>query len=101
MGFADPDSHSRVINSLSADLVYYVKPRFQVGLGYQFAASDFTQRDRHDNYHLILGSLTYATSHDSQINLQGGASFGGSSDPNIDFDNLFLSISYTVDLGGF
>jgi hypothetical protein len=101
LGFADPDSRSRVINSLSADLVYNVQPRLQVGLGYQFAASDFTQRDRNDNYHLILGSLTYATSHDSQINLQGGVSFGGSSDPNIDFDNLFLSISYTVELGRF
>lgn len=101
LGFADPDSRSRVINSLSADLVYYVQPRLQLGLGYQFAASDFTQRDRNDNYHLILGSLTYATSYDSQINLQGGVSFGGSSDPNIDFDNLFLSISYTVNLGDF
>ena len=101
LGFADPDSRSRVINALSTDLVYYVEPRLQLGLGYQFALSDFTRRDRTDNFHLIQGGLTYVTSSDSQINLQGGVSFGGSDDPNIDFDNLFLSISYTVDLGGF
>ena len=101
LGFADPDNRSRVINSLSTDLVYYVHPKLQLGVGYQFALSDFTRRDRTDNFHLIQGGLTYVTSSDSQINFQGGVSFGGSDDPNIDFDNLFLSISYTIDLGGF
>ena len=99
--FADPESRSRVINSLSADLTYYINPRLQLGLGYQFALFNFTQRDREDIYHLLLGSLTYATSRDSQLSVQGGFSFGHSSDPNIDFDNLFFSVSYTVDLGGF
>ncbi len=101
LGFADPESRSRVINSLSADLTYYINPQLQLGLGYQFALFDFTQRDREDRYHLLLGSLTYATSRDSQLSVQGGFSFGGSSDPNIDFDNLFFSVSYTVKLGGF
>ncbi len=101
LGFADPDSRSRLINSLSTDLTYHIQPHFRVGLGYQFALANFTQRDRDDNYHLILGSLTYETSPRSQFNLQTGVSFGGSSDPNIDFDNLFLSVSYTVDLGEF
>ena len=101
LGFADPESRSRMINSLSADLVYYINPRFQLGLGYQFARADFMQRDRDDTYHLLLGSLTYAMSRDSQLSIQGGFSFGGSSDPNIDFDNVFFSVSYTVDIGRF
>ncbi|HCF25716.1 MAG TPA: hypothetical protein DEV81_00490 [Cyanobacteria bacterium UBA11049] len=101
LGFADPDSRSRIINSLSTDLTYHIQPHLKIGLGYQFALANFTQRDRDDNYHLILGSLTYETSRHSQFNLQTGVSFGGSSDPNIDFDNLFLSVSYTVNLGNF
>lgn len=101
LGFADPDSRSRLINSLSTDLTYHIQPHLRLGLGYQFALANFTQRDRDDNYHLILGSLTYETSPRSQFNLQTGVSFGGSSDQNIDFDNLFLSVSYTVDLGEF
>ena len=101
LGFADPDSRSRLINSLSTDLTYHIQPHLRVGLGYQFALANFTQRDRDDNYHLILGSLTYETSPRSQFNLQTGVSFGGSSDQNIDFDNLFLSVSYKVDLGAF
>ncbi|HEY9779657.1 MAG TPA: hypothetical protein V6D09_05920 [Leptolyngbyaceae cyanobacterium] len=101
LGFADPDSRSRLINSLSTDLTYHIQSHLRVGLGYQFALANFTQRDRDDNYHLILGSLTYKTSPRSQFNLQTGVSFGSSSDQNIDFDNLFLSVSYTVDLGEF
>lgn len=101
LGFADPDSRSRLINSLSTDLTYHIQPHLRVGLGYQFALANFTQRDRNDNYHLILGSLTYETSPRNQFSLQTGVSFGGSSDPSIDFDNLFLSVSYKVDLGAF
>ncbi len=101
LGFADPESRSRMINSLSTDLVYYINPRLQLGLEYQFARADFTQRDRDDTYHLLLSSLTYAMSRDSQLSVQGGFSFGGSSDPNIEFDNDFFSVRYTVDIGRF
>jgi len=99
LGFADPDSRSRAINSLSTELTYYINPRLQLGLEYLFALSNFTQRDRDDTYHLILGSVTYAVSHGSQISLQGGVSFGNSSDPNIGFNNSFFSVNYTFDIG--
>lgn len=100
LGSAEPDSRSRVINSLSTDLIYYVQPRLQLGLEYQLALSDFTH-ERNDTYHLLLGSLTYETSRDSQISVQGGYSFGNSSDRSIDFNNLFFSVNYTVELGKF
>lgn len=80
LGFADPDSRSRLINSLSTDLTYYIQPHLRVGLGYQLALANFTQGDRNDNYHLILVTLSYETSPRSQFNLQSGVSFGGSSD---------------------
>ncbi len=101
LGSAEPDSRSRVINSFSTDLIYYIQPRLQVGLEYQLALSDFTQNDRNDTYHLLLGSLTYETSRDSQISVQGGYSFGNSSDRSIDFNNLFFSVNYSIELGSF
>jgi hypothetical protein len=99
LGFADPESRSRAINSLSTELIYYLSPRLQLNLEYLLALSKFTQRDRDDTYHLILGGVTYAVSPGSQISLQGGFSFGNSSDPNIGFDNSFLSVNYTFDIG--
>ena len=99
LGFAEPDNRSRVINSLSTELAYYINPRLQLSLEYLLALSNFTQRDRDDTYHLILGSIIYAVSRESQISFQSGVSFGNSSDPNIGFDNSFFSVNYTFDIG--
>lgn len=98
---ANPDDRSRIINSLSLSLSYYIQRNLQVGLDYQFGLSDFTQRQREDQYHRLLGRLTYAVSRDRQINVQAGLSLGGSSDPNIDFNNFFFSVTYTLELGHF
>lgn len=97
LSFADPDSRSRVINYLSVSLSYYFQPNLQVGVDYQLSYSDFTKRDRLDRYHRLLGRLTYGVSRDSQINVQGGVTLGDSNDPNIDFDSLFFSVTYSVD----
>lgn len=98
---ANPDSRSRTINFLSVSLSYYIQRNLRVGLDYQFSLSDFTQREREDQYHRLLGRLTYTLSGDSQISVQAGASLGGSSNPNIDFDNFFFSINYAVEVGEF
>lgn len=97
LSFADPDSRSRASNYLSVSLSYYFQPNLQVGMDYQFSYSDFTKRDRLDRYHRLLGRLTYGLSRDSQINVQGGATLGNSNEPNIDFDSLFFSVTYSVD----
>ncbi|MBW4639714.1 MAG: outer membrane beta-barrel protein [Gloeocapsa sp. UFS-A4-WI-NPMV-4B04] len=98
---ANPETRSRIINSLAVSLSYPLKRNLLVGLDYQFGLSNFTQRDREDQYHRLLGRLNYAVSRNSQINLQTGLTFGGSSDPNIDFDNFFFSVTYTMELGKF
>lgn len=98
---AEPETRSRIINSLLVSLSYNLQRNFLVGLDYQFALSDFTQRDREDQFHRLLGRLTYAASRNSQFNLQAGVTLGGSSDQNVNFDNLFLSVTYTVELGRF
>lgn len=97
VSFADPDYRSRVINSLYLSLSYSFQSNLQVGLDYQFERSDFTVRSRYDQYHRIMGRLTYGVLRDSQVNIVGGASVGGSSESFIDFDSLFFSVTYSVD----
>lgn len=97
VSFADPDSRSRIINSLYLSLSYSFQTNLQVAMDYQFERSDFTKRDRYDQYHRIMGRLTYGVLRDSQISVSGGVSVGGSSEPLIDFDSLFFSITYSVD----
>ena len=98
---ADPERRSRIINSFSVSLSYALRRNLQVGLDYQFALSNFTKRDREDQYHRFLSRLNYSLSDRSQVSVQGGLTFGASSEPNIDFDNFFFSVTYTLELGRF
>lgn len=93
LSFADPDERSRVINSLGASLIYTPAQRWQASLDYQYVLSDFTQKDQQDDYHQILGVLTYRPSRSTQLTLFGGFSFGSSTDPNIDFNSSLLGVS--------
>ncbi|HBE47365.1 MAG TPA: hypothetical protein DDW76_00755 [Cyanobacteria bacterium UBA11369] len=97
VSFADPDNRSRIINSLYLSLSYSFQTNLQLAMDYQFERSDFTVRDRYDQYHRIMGRLTYGVLRDSQISVSGGVSVGGSSEPWIDFDSLFFSVTYSVD----
>ncbi|KST67567.1 hypothetical protein [Mastigocoleus testarum] len=96
-----PRKRNRVINYLSIFLNYYLQKPLQVGLGYQFNYSDFTERIREDNYHRFLASLNYKMSDYSNLSLQTGISLGSSTQDNIDFDGWFFSINYNLDLGRF
>ncbi len=96
VSFADPDSRSRIINSLYLSLSYSLQTNLQVAMDYQFERSDFTARDRYDQYHRIMGRITYGALRDSQISFSGGTTIGGSSESFIDFDSLFFSITYSV-----
>jgi hypothetical protein len=98
LSFADPDERSRVINSLGASLIYTPAQRWQASLDYQYVLSDFTQKDQQDDYHQILGVLTYRPSRSTQLTLFGGFSFGSSTDPNIDFDSSLLGVSLFFNL---
>lgn len=98
LSFADPDERSRVINSLGASLIYTPAQRWQASLDYQYVLSDFTQKDQQDDYHQILGVLTYRPSRRTQLTLFGGFSFGSSTDPTIDFDSSLLGVSLFFNL---
>jgi hypothetical protein len=101
INFTEANNRNRIINSLWVSLDYDLQKPLGVGLDYQFNLSDFTQRQRNDNYHRLFGHLNYQTSDSSNINLQSGVSFGDSSDSNIDFDGWFFSINYNLELGRF
>ena len=96
-----PAKRDRIINYLSIFLNYYLEKPLQVGFGYQFNYSDFTERIREDQYHRLLANLNYKMSDYSNLSLQTGVSLGSSTQENIDFDGWFFSINYNFDLGKF
>lgn len=98
---ADPENRSRIVNSLWLSLSYYLQKPLQVGLNYQLYLSDFSARDRHDQYHRLYGSIIYRLSSSSSLNFQTGYSFGDSTERNIDFESWFLNISYNLKIGEF
>ncbi len=101
VNFADPQSRDRIINSFWVSLNYYLQKPLQVGIDYQVNFSDFTQRDREDQFHRLFGHLNYRISDTSNINVQAGVSLGSSTAENIDFDGWFFSINYSLQLGQF
>lgn len=98
---SDPENRSRIVNSLWFSLSYYLQKPLQVGLNYQLYLSDFSARDRHDQYHRLYGIIIYRLSNSSSLNFQTGYSFGDSTDRNLDFESWFLNISYNLKIGEF
>ncbi|MEH2347316.1 MAG: hypothetical protein V7K55_04815 [Nostoc sp.] len=101
VNFADPQSRDRIINSFWVSLNYYLQKPLQVGIDYQVNLSDFTQRDREDQFHRLFGHLNYRISDTTNMNIQAGVSLGSSTVEYIDFDGWFFSINYNLQLGQF
>ncbi|MFN6480890.1 hypothetical protein [Nostoc sp. DedQUE07] len=101
VNFADPQSRNRIINSFWVSLNYYLQKPLQVGVDYQMSLSDFTQRDREDEFYRLFGHLNYQISDTIYMNVQAGVSLGSSTAENIDFDGWFFSINYGLQLGRF
>lgn len=101
VNFADPQSRSRIINSFWFSLNYYLQKPLQVGIDYQVNFSDFTQRDREDQFHRLFAHLNYRISDFSSVNVQTGVTLGSSTAQNIDFDGWFFSVNYNLQLGQF
>ncbi|BBD59427.1 hypothetical protein NIES2109_22110 [Nostoc sp. HK-01] len=99
--FSEPNNRSRLINSFWVSLNYYLQEPLQIGINYQLNLSDFTQRQRDDQYHRLFGHVIYRVSDSSSFNLQSGFSFGDSTDRNINFDSWFLSVYYNLKIGEF
>ncbi|WP_375472085.1 hypothetical protein [uncultured Nostoc sp.] len=101
VNFADPQSRNRIINSFWVSLNYYLQKPLQVGIDYQMNLSDFTQRDREDEFYRLFGHLNYQISDTINMNMEAGVSLGSSTAENIDFDGWFFTINYSFQLGRF
>lgn len=101
VNFSDPGNRSRVNNFAWVSLSYYLQKPLNIGLDYQLSLSDFTQREREDQFHRLFGHLNYRISTSSNMNLQSGVTLGGSTVPNIDFSSWFFSVNYNLQLGRF
>jgi hypothetical protein len=98
---SNQDNRDRIINSVWVSLNYYLQPSLQVGLNYQFGLSNFTRRQREDQYHRLYGHLTYGISNYTNLSFQGGFNLGNSTENNIDFDGWFFTVNYNLELGRF
>ncbi|KAF3887267.1 MULTISPECIES: hypothetical protein [Nostocales] len=98
---SNQDNRDRISNTVWLSLNYYWQKALQVGLNYQFSLSDFTRRERQDQYHRIYGHLTYGISTYTNLSLQGGFNLGSSTEQNIDFEGWFFTINYNLELGRF
>ena len=90
LNFSEPASFDRFIQSLGAYASYDITSNIRVGLGYQLTLADYTQVDRYDTYHQLIGQIVYFITPTTRLSLFGGYSFGRSSTPNVRFqDTLF------------
>jgi hypothetical protein len=101
ISFADPSNRSQAINYLGASLGYDISSSLQASLDYEFSIADFTQRERLDQYHQVIGRLTYTMSPNSQLYVFGGRSFGDSSASEIDFDGFVFGAGVNLNLALF
>jgi len=101
ISFADPSNRSQAINSLGASLGYDVSSSLQASLDYEFSIADFTQQDRLDQSHQVIGRLTYSMSPNSRLYVFGGRSFGDSSASEIDFDGFVFGAGVNLNLALF
>ncbi|HEY9606476.1 MAG TPA: hypothetical protein V6C85_33010 [Allocoleopsis sp.] len=101
LSFADPSNRSQAINYLGASLDYDISSSLQASLDYEFSIADFTQRDRLDQYHQLIGRITYTMSPNSQLYVFGGRSFGDSSASEIDFNGFVFGAGLNLNFALF
>lgn len=101
ISFAEPSNRSQAINSVGASLGYDISSSLQASVDYEFSLADFTQQDRLDQYHQVIGRLTYTMSPNSRLYVFGGHSFGDSSASEIDFDGFVFGAGVNVNLALF
>lgn len=94
LSFSNPDTFSRFSQVAIASLNYGFTPRFRSSLIYQLFLDDYTQIERYDTYHQFIGQLSYDLTPSSRINLFGGAKFGRSSSPSVNFDDIVYGVSF-------
>ncbi|MGP1382056.1 MAG: hypothetical protein ACTS2F_00775 [Thainema sp.] len=96
VSFTTPKSRSRILNRLVTSLTYQLTPNVDVGLIHLLSYTDYTQIQRQDLTNQISAQLSYEFSPRNKISLFSGYSFGESTDPDIDFDNVIFGATINV-----
>lgn len=98
VSFADPDSSSRLRNTLGSSLRYDITPRWQTSLTGRLTLTNFTQQARQDFYGQALAQLSYKLAPNARISLFGSLIRGNSSSRRVDFDSSTLGLSFNANL---
>lgn len=91
--FADPETSSRLRNTLGLSLRHDLTPALQASLTGRATLTNFTQQSRQDFYTQALAQLSYRISKNFRLSLFGSLTRGNSSNRQVDFDNSTLGVS--------
>lgn len=93
VSFADPETSSRLRNTLGISLRHDVTPALQASLTGRMTLTNFTQQSRQDFYTQGLAQLSYKLSKNVRLSLFGSLTRGNSSNRRVDFDNSTVGLS--------
>ena len=92
-GFADPETSSRLRNTLGLSLRHDLTPALQASLTGRMTLTNFTQQYRQDFYTQGLAQLSYKISKNVRLSAFGSLTRGNSSNRRVDFDNSTVGVS--------
>ena len=92
-GFADPETSSRLRNTLGVSLRHDITPALQASLTGRMTLTNFTQQSRQDFYSQALAQLSYKVSKNVRLSAFGSLTRGNSSNRRVDFDNSTIGVS--------
>ncbi|MEL6855255.1 MAG: hypothetical protein AAFO83_09100 [Cyanobacteria bacterium J06607_13] len=96
LGFADPQSASRLRQTFTLSLNYGISRNFRTSLLYQLDFDDYTQVSRFDTYQQVLGVISYNLTPESRVSLFGGTRFGRSSTRGVNLNDTFYGAGLNV-----
>ncbi len=92
LSFAEPETSSRLRNTLGVSLRHNVTPALQASLTGRMTLTNFTQQSRQDFYTQALAQLSYKMTKNVRLSLFGSLAKGNSSNRRVDFDNSTLGV---------
>lgn len=98
VSFVEPTSSSRFHQTLTLSLNYGFSPDLRATLLYQLNFDDYTEIERFDTYHQVMGLMNYSITPNSRLTLFGGVKFGNSTSSSVDFDDLIYGIGLNLNV---
>ncbi len=96
--FADPETRSRVGNTVGARLRYDLTPELQAALDYRLTLDSYTKSDRFDAQHQVRAIATYNLNRNTFLSGSASYLFGTSTASTVNPENFSVGISLGVNL---